>query len=178
MSVWSGVWIAEDLEPIGQGVRSGRMSRAVSPSASTGLCSRRTGIEEINRLGPTGLATSDAAVIEEQSGEFGQRWTVDCGRSHHPTPSVRATVANLTVGPDAGVPPMRHGVRLRPGSATSNVRPRAILAQRASDPTVRLTCPDGRPEGRANMVSRCLRCRHETEIYVRSTVSTGTNGER
>jgi hypothetical protein len=47
-----------------------------------------------------------------------------------------------------------------------------------STATIAVTCSDGGATSHADMVSRCLHCRHETEIYVRSTISTGTNSER
>jgi hypothetical protein len=55
------------------------------------------------------------------------------------------------------------------------VRSRATSRGCLLDRAAWLTCVDGGASRRADMVSRCLHCRHATEIYVRFTVSTGAN---
>jgi hypothetical protein len=89
----------------------------------------------------------------------------------------RGTVANPTVGGDADwrnmpaktVDPSAAAVKMSVcGQSTRN---------RRADRECPVTCLDGCASSHADMVGRCLRCRHKTEIYVRSTISTGTNGE-
>jgi hypothetical protein len=72
--------------------------------------------------------------------------------------------AGKTVGPHWAPPPRCPFTGNRPATP-------------AADHDCPVTCLDGGVTNHAGMVSRCLQCRHATEIYVRSTVSTGTNGD-